>query len=1126
MEGTTHFAAHTRNIAVIAHVDHGKTTICDSLLTKAGLLNHKKSGKACAMDTTAEEQERGITIHSTAVSMSFDMPDDVRCELEARCHAEHQKTGSAAGDADLTPPTPPPPTPLYLGNLSFGVDEAEVMAMVAAEDEGATLLKFNPKRGFAVVSPSCTAKAKGLLALNGTTFKDRTLTVQLFGRSARHRLRKIFQEAGLGNLSDIAPTENGGVVLPKGLGLVQLPPRSKGAVAAKEAMAQSVVDYMEQYATPKSEGGAAEAEHEYEHEHEHEKPSSESDLSLGGVGTGSDSDVAPSQLTVNCIDSPGHVDFNSEVTAALRITDGALVIVDALDGPCVMTYTVLKQALKERVRPVLLLNKVDRLILEQQLTPPEIMDRFTMSIDKINACIASEQESMRAEQGDVPDWRVSLESGTVAFGSGYFGWVCTVPTAIERMAARIVAMPPSEQPPWVLEAGLQSHEVLSRIQEEWFGPKAFRSSVCKLILRPLKQLHKLSQAQYDTQASGGGGGPSAPGPTALTPALGELLRQQGLWESVEATAAGRGKDEWRDVLLGKPKDLIRILMKSWFPAADALVKLIALHLPSPLEAQRYRAPLLYKGPVDDAEGNKLGNAVATASTAPEAPLMVFVTKLCPISFRTGTKPVLAALCRVLSGRIGVGQEVSVLGPDYEPAQDLDLSSQGTGAGGGTEEGTAETVVKRAKIKRIVTFQGGKESKDVREAVAGDVVGLVGLEDVVVKTATLTQHPLPDEPHRVYGLRTLAFNVAPVVRVAVSAGRAEHATALRLGLRTLQSTDPCVIVETDLLTGEQVVAAAGELHLDVVMSTLQSFVGPKVEIRASEPRLAYRESVGERGDDCLAKSANKLNRIWVRASPLPPALVDALESGILDPERCNAAELSKALVQLGCFDKGHATSQRVWAFGPEGGGGANVLVNTTTGVQGMDGLRQSACAAFKRFCTATASPRPSGCGLCGERLRGVRFDIVDAKVHNDSRHRGPSQIEPAVERALSAAFLSAQPVLYEPTYEVSVTAPVDDLGTLYEALCSRGASDVAHTQESDDVTVHGKLPVALASGLTDELRGVTGGRAFPIVRFAGFGLLEGDCVNGDGRAADVVGSVRMRKGLSAEVPQPSDLVDKL
>jgi len=157
---------------------------------------------------------------------------------------------------------------------------------------------------------------------------------------------------------------------------------------------------------------------------------------------------------------------------------------------------------------------------------------------------------------------------------------------------------------------------------------------------------------------------------------------------------------------------------------------------------------------------------------------------------------------------------------------------------------------------------------------------------------------------------------------------------------------------------------------------------------------------------------------------------------------------------------------------------------------------------------------------------VRFDIVDAKVHNDSRHRGPSQIEPAVERALSAAFLSARPVLYEPTYEVTVTAPVDDLGTLYDNLCGRGASEVSHLQVREDIRVTGILPVALASGLTDDLRGVTGGRAFPTVQFAGFRELEGNCVRGAGRAADVVRSVRERKGLTAEVPEASSLADKM
>merc|ERR1711909_129298 len=105
---------------------------------------------------------------------------------------------------------------------------------------------------------------------------------------------------------------------------------------------------------------------------------------------------------INLIDSPGHVDFSSEVTAALRVTDGALVVVDCVSGVCVQTETVLRQAIAERIKPVLLMNKMDRALLELQLEAEDLYQTFNRIVENVNVIVATYGDES-GPMGDISD---------------------------------------------------------------------------------------------------------------------------------------------------------------------------------------------------------------------------------------------------------------------------------------------------------------------------------------------------------------------------------------------------------------------------------------------------------------------------------------------------------------------------------------------------------------------------------------------------------------------------------------------------------------------------------------------------------------------------------------------------
>jgi elongation factor 2 len=125
---------------------------------------------------------------------------------------------------------------------------------------------------------------------------------------------------------------------------------------------------------------------------------------------------------INLIDTPGHVDFGGDVTRAMRAVDGAVVVVDAVEGTMPQTETVLRQALKENVKPILFINKVDRLVNELKLDPQAMMGKFVNLINHVNKLIKGMSEKKFNE-----GWKVKVDDGSVAFGSALYNWALSVP---------------------------------------------------------------------------------------------------------------------------------------------------------------------------------------------------------------------------------------------------------------------------------------------------------------------------------------------------------------------------------------------------------------------------------------------------------------------------------------------------------------------------------------------------------------------------------------------------------------------------------------------------------------------------------------------------------------------------
>lgn len=856
-----------RNLSVIAHVDHGKSTLTDSLVSKAGIISAKAAGEARFTDTRQDEQDRCITIKSTGISMFFEY------NLE-----ENQKK------------------------------KVHIDANAKAEEEEAIEIA-----------------AKSGVAINNKCF------------------------------------------------------------------------------------------------------------------------------LINLIDSPGHVDFSSEVTAALRVTDGAIVVIDCVEGVCVQTETVLRQALTERITPVLMVNKVDRALLELMLPPEDCYQNFMRAIESVNVIVATYEYTPEEGSEEAKEWtsmQVDPSLGTVAMGSGLQQWGFTLKKFAQMYAKKFaVAETKMMEKLW---GDWYFHPTDKKWKKSTKAGTEFKRAFCQFIMDPIVKLCDAVMTE-------------------------KVKKYQKMIQTLEIKVKKEDLEEQGKVLLKR-------IMQKWLPAAEAILEMIVIHLPSPVLAQSYRYASLYSGPPDDA----LAQAIRKCDTSPDCPMAMYVSKMVP----TSDKGRFMAFGRVFSGKIATGQKVRLLGANYVPGKKQDLWEK--------------------NIQRTMIMMG-RYTEQVADIPAGNTCCVVGVDQYLLKSGTITNEPTA------HAIRTMKFSVSPVVQRSVEVKAASDLPKLIEGLKRLSKSDPMVQIFTNE-SGEHIVAGCGELHLEICLKDLQDDFMDGRPIHISDPVVSYRECVSQESDRmCLSKSPNKHNRLFCKASPLTDELVDEImsEKPELDP-RFDVKKRARYLADNHSWDVNEA--RKIWAYGPEGTG-PNLITDVTKQVQYLIEIKESVNGGFQ---WATKE------GVQAEEpVRGMLVRIYDVTLHADSIHRGMGQLLGTARRVVYACQMTASPGLYEPTYLCDIQVPQDAMSGCYSAVSQRRGIIFAEEQRPGTPMMQLKayLPVAESFGFNDYLRAQTGGKAFPQLLFDHWEKVPGDGLEPGSMAGKIVLNIRKRKEIG-EIPPLDRYLDKL
>ncbi|CAZ83804.1 unnamed protein product [Tuber melanosporum] len=864
-----------------------------------------------------------------------------------------------------------------------------------------------------------------------------------------------------------------------------------------------------------------------------------------------EAELAPHEYLINLIDSPGHIDFSSEVSTASRLCDGAVVLVDAVEGVCSQTVTVLRQTWVEHIRPILVINKIDRLVTEIKLSPHEAYIHLSKLLGQVNAATGkgsgTDTPTSGYEEKDDEDIYFAPEKDNVIFASAIDGWAFTI-----RQFAGI----------YEKKLGIKK-SILEKVLwgDYYLDPKT---------KRVLQQRHLKGRN--------------------LKPMFVQLVLDN-IWAVYASTVLNKDQEKIEKIVksLGlkilpremKSKDtrsLLSTIFSQWLPLSSALLVAVIETLPSPPAAQKQRMPAIVSSAPGSREVSEaVQNAMVGSDKSESAPVMAYVSKMVA---GAEDKEHLIGFARLYSGTIKIGQELYVLGPKYSPSR-------------------PDQHIHKFTVTDLY-YMMGRDLQVLDEIPAGNVFAIGGLEGKLLKSGTLCSMDRGG-----VNLAGVGLGAAPIVRVAVEPKNPSQLNKVIEGLKLLEQADPCAeyIVQE---SGEHVLLTAGELHLERCLKDLRERFA-KVDIQSSAPIVPYRETIVPATEMSPPKdpnlprgtvqvvTASKQVSIRIRIRPLPSRVTEFLienigsikklyserrgsEEVVVAAENEVSADLEESdgtqkvkVLSLREFKEGlkksfEGVGQEVWndvvekiaAFGPRRIG-PNLLIDATgkglcrkllhdnalesQRTQTIEdkgatpdiarGLEDRISHAFQ----LTTAQGP----LCHEPIQGIAC-FVEGAVNSpdDENLEGAAarsrnyEIIASVRDAMRQGFLDWSPRLLMAMYSCDIQASTEVLGKVYGVVTRRRGHIVAEEMKEGTpfFTIKALLPVAESFGFGDDIRKRTSGAASPQLIFTGYEMLFdedpfwtpftedeledlGELADRENVARKYMDAVRVRKGLPVQ-----------